>query len=156
MSYQAAFSPDRRYRYEWRFVWDEHKPLVAFIGLNPSTADENHLDPTVRRCVTYAQDWGYGGVIMANLFAYKATQPRDLFAAAEPEGVENLAWLKKLPQQAALIVAAWGNDGRRLGQVQKIRALGLPLHYLKLNKSGEPAHPLYLPKNLTPKIWHYG
>ena len=78
MRTDAVFSDCRKYRYAlWR-VWDESKPVAVFIGLNPSTADEVNDDPTVKRCVNFAQEWGYGGLCMANLFAFMATDPEVL------------------------------------------------------------------------------
>ena len=81
---------DRKYRYAlWR-IWDENKPYVLFIGLNPSTADETKDDPTVRRCIGFTQSWKkYGGVYLANLFAYRATNPRELEVVADPIGPGN-------------------------------------------------------------------
>ena len=66
----AIFSPDRIHRYGlWR-IWDDALPKVLFIGLNPSTADELKNDPTIRRCIGYAKDWGYGGYIMGNIYCF--------------------------------------------------------------------------------------
>lgn len=73
----ARFSPDRVYRYDLVRDWDTRQQVVAFIGLNPSTADESEDDPTIRRCIRYARDWGYGGIVMLNAFAFRATDPRD-------------------------------------------------------------------------------
>ena len=77
----AIFSSCRKYRYAlWR-NWDETKPCVMIIGLNPSTADENENDPTITRCINFAKSWGYGGVCVTNLFAYCATVPSDMKAS---------------------------------------------------------------------------
>ena len=85
----AHFSTCRRYRYRlWR-IWDENKPFVLFICLNPSTADENEDDPTIRRCVRFARDWDYGGMVMVNLFAFRATDPSELYNADEQIGQNN-------------------------------------------------------------------
>lgn len=121
-----------------------------FIGLNPSTADETTDDPTLRRCVNYAKSWGYGGVCMANLFAYRATKPEAMKAVADPVGIENDEWLQKLAQGANLVVAVWGNDGIYLGRSKQVKQLIPDLHCLKLNKSGEPTHPLYQPRSVVP------
>ena len=102
----AIFSVCRKYRYAlWR-SWDESKPYVMIIGLNPSTADETKDDPTITRCINFAKSWGYGGVCVTNLFAYRATVPSDMKASNEPIGTENDAWLYKLAREAAIIVAA--------------------------------------------------
>jgi hypothetical protein len=114
-----------------------------FIGLNPSTADETADDPTLRRCMNFAREWGYGGVCMANLFAFRATDPDAMKRAEDPVGRRNDWWLLRLAGEAELVVAAWGNHGAHLGRSAHIRRLLPGLHALKLNASGEPAHPLY-------------
>lgn len=139
----ASFSRCRQYRYAlWR-TWDATKAYVMFIGLNPSTADETINDPTVRRCINYAKSWGYGGVCIGNLFAYRATDPELMKAVEDPVGSQNNGWLKKLSDQAVLVVAAWGNHGTYLGRSRQVRELLPDMYCLKVNKSGEPAHPLY-------------
>lgn len=120
------------------------------IGLNPSTADEKDDDQTIRRCVDFAKSWGYGGLCMANLFAFRATEPADMFAEKYPVGSGNDEWLVKLSAKAGVIVAAWGNDGAHLGRSREVIRLLPNLHYLKMNKTGEPAHPLYLKATLKP------
>ena len=140
----AIFSPCRRYRYAlWR-TWDQNKPSVLFIGLNPSTADETNDDPTLTRCINYAKYWGYGGVCIANIFAFRATKPKDLFARKRIIGKENNHWLFKLAIDADLVIAAWGNH---------VKSMFKQLHCLKLTKKGEPAHPLYLRADLTPTLF---
>jgi hypothetical protein len=124
-----------------------------FIGLNPSIADENIDDPTLIRCMRFSDAWGYGGVVMANLFAFRATLPTDMKQAKNPIGRGNNQWLQKLAAESGIVIAAWGNDGRYLARSQQVRELLPKLHYLRLNKSGEPAHPLYLPASLTPIVW---
>ena len=92
----AFFSKDRIYRYAlWR-IWDYDLPKVLFIGLNPSTADEFKNDPTIRRCMRYSYDWGYGGYIMGNIFGYRSTDPRNLKKVKDPIGLDNDFWLKKI------------------------------------------------------------
>ncbi|MCH2174801.1 MAG: DUF1643 domain-containing protein [Lentisphaeria bacterium] len=150
MKADAVLSDCRTYRYSlWR-IWDDKKKLALFIGLNPSTADETSDDPTLKRCMDFAKSWGYGGVCMANLFAYRATQPSDMMAAQDPVGAENDKWLLKLVDECGVAIAAWGNDGKHMQRSSILKAMLPELHYLKLNKSGEPAHPLYLPKKLKP------
>lgn len=95
-------------------------------------------------------DWGYGGVCMANLFAYRATEPVDMKAAKDPVGLNNNQWLKKLAKEAGLVVAAWGNDGAYSGRSKQVLELLPNMHCLKVNKSGEPAHPLYQKVDLKP------
>lgn len=82
MKSDAELSKCRTYRYAlWR-TWDESKPFAMFVGLNPSTADELEDDPTIRRCINFSKLWGYGGLCMVNLFAYRATDPTALFLVA--------------------------------------------------------------------------
>lgn len=147
----AAFSDCRRYRYAlWR-SWDEALPRVMFIGLNPSTADENKDDPTLRRCMGFARAWGYGSVGNGNLFAYRATDPKAMLAAPDPVGPDNDRWLRRLAEEADLVVAAWGNHGIHLGRSAAVSELLPKLHCLAVNRSGEPAHPLYQPAHRQPK-----
>jgi len=146
----AVFSRDERYRYGlWR-NWNPSLGKVLFIGLNPSTADHQRNDPTIRRCIAYAQHWDYGGMLVGNLFAYRATRPPDLLKASQPVGPDNEMWLLRMAAAADLIIACWGNNGSYLSQDQSIQKLLPKLHYLKLNASGAPAHPLYLRKTLKP------
>ncbi len=155
MKNTAHLSGCRKYRYAlWR-TWEPILPYAMFIGLNPSTADETSDDPTLRRCMNFAKSWGYGGVCMANLFAYRATEPNVMKAKKSPVGRANDRWLKKLATEAGIVVAAWGNDGKFLDRSEHVKLLLPCLHYLKLNKSGEPAHPLYLSAKLTPQKWVY-
>lgn len=150
MKNTAKLSECRTYRFAlWR-TWDDSKPYVMFVGLNPSTADETSDDPTLTRCINYAKSWGFGGVCMANLFAFRATEPGDMKAATDPIGTENNDWLIKLANDAGLVVAAWGNDGAYLGRSKQVKDLLPNVHCLKLNKSGEPAHPLYQKAGIEP------
>lgn len=147
----AQLSECRKYRYAlWR-IWDETKPCVMIIGLNPSTADQTQNDPTIIRCINFAKSWGYGGICVANLFAYRATEPSDMKASSDPIGIDNDAWLTRLAKEASIVVAAWGNDGGYLKRSLAVKNALFNLHYIKMNKSGEPAHPLYLKGNLKPK-----
>lgn len=150
----ASFSRCRHYRYSlWR-RWAKDRPLVMMIGLNPSTADARQDDPTIRRCIGFARDWGYGGLIVTNLFAFRATYPADLKSASNPIGPRNDAWIRRMAREVETIVAAWGNDGAWLHRSASVRQLlAGRLHCLRLNACGEPAHPLYLPAGLRPFAW---
>jgi hypothetical protein len=121
-----------------------------FIGLNQSTADEVEDDPTIRRCVSFARSWGYGGLVMGNLFAYRATKPAEMMAANDPVGAENDEHLLALARDARIIVAAWGNKGAYQGRSMEIKALIPSLHALTVTTAGQPGHPLYLRKTLVP------
>jgi hypothetical protein len=155
--YPCAFSEDRRYRYVlWRcWVAVERPRYLMVIGLNPSTADETQDDPTIRRCVGFAKDWGFDALCMTNLFAFRATDPAVMKATDDPEGPDNGEWLKRLAAGAGLILAAWGVHGVYMGQAGwttgTIRDdLSLELHALGTTKDGHPRHPLYMPKAAQP------
>lgn len=147
----AKFSEDRVYRYQlWR-VWDDKKPYLNVIGLNPSTADERKDDPTIRRCISFAKAWGFGGLYMTNLFAYRATKPADMKKYPEPIGQENDRYLRETAINSGLCVAAWGANGGHQGRDAQVEALIPNLYVFRLTeKSGVPEHPLYLPKDLMP------
>lgn len=150
----ATCSPCRRYRYtlwrRWAALEREACAYAMFVGLNPSTADETNDDPTVRRCIGFAQAWGFAGLCMTNLFAYRATDPANMLAQADPVGEENDAYLRAMAEKASIVVAAWGVHGAHRGRGAAVGKLLPQLHYLKLTKHGHPAHPLYLPKTLRP------
>jgi len=153
MHRSAKFSPCRRYRYTlWRH-WGGLTGYVAFIGLNPSTATETLDDPTIRRCMHYAQDWGFSGLCMLNIFAFRATLPKDMKAEPEPIGPENDLEIHLAAAGAAMVVAAWGTHGKHLDRDRDVRLLVPKLHHLKLNSDGTPGHPLYLRKTLMPIPW---
>lgn len=150
MKRTAHLSDCRKYRYAlWR-IWDDNKPYAMFVGLNPSTADEIEDDPTINRCINYAKSWGYGGLCMANLFAFRATEPKDMMNAPDPVGSENDKWLLKSANDAGIVVGAWGDNGGFQNRAAKVIKLLPEISYLKLNRTGHPAHPLYLKGNLTP------
>lgn len=153
----AAFSPCRRWRYRlWR-RWDEAKPVANFLMLNPSTADELKLDPTCSRARNYAERWGYGALIVTNIFAFRNTNPNQLKAAADPVGPGTDAAIVRAAREAAIVVCAWGNHGAFLDRSSQVTALlkknHTKLHALRVNAGGEPAHPLYLPGILRPMPW---
>ncbi len=140
----ATFSPCRRYRYAlWR-TWNAAGGTILFIGLNPSTADEQRDDPTIRRAIGFARRWGYGGVTFCNLFAWRATEPARLKEAAKPFGPHNLRSVMRLAGRADRVVAAWGNHGSyQDGDAKIISRLG-ELHCLGVTQLGQPRHPLYV------------
>jgi len=149
----AVFSGGRTYRYAlWR-NWDYKADKVLFVGLNPSKANEHDNDPTIRRCIGFARAWGFGGVSVANIYAYCATHPSELFEAADPVGADNQKWLNTLCDTTSKIICCWGNHGLDDQENLPLFKMNKPLFHLKLNKSGAPAHPLYLPKGLRPVPW---
>ncbi len=149
------FSACRRWRYLlWR-RWDASLPAVNFLMLNPSTADELRLDPSCTRARVYAEQWGYGALIVTNLFGWRATDPAEMRAARDPVGRGNDRAILGAAREARIVVCAWGNHGAHLERSAKVLALlgsaGVPLHALRINGAGEPAHPLYLPGSLRPR-----
>jgi hypothetical protein len=153
----ARFSACRRWRtLLWR-CWDAGRPVANFLMLNPSTADETVLDPTCGRARDYAERWGYGALLVTNLFAWRATDPRAMRGAEDPVGTGNDAASLRAARAAQLVVCAWGNHGAHLGRSAQVRRVlrqaGVALHVLRLNVDGEPAHPLYLPARLAPRRW---
>ena len=146
----AVVSDNQLYRYQLSRIWDSSLPMVMFICLNPSTADHNDDDPTILKCIKYAQDWGYGGLLMGNLFAYRATEPLDMKRADDPIGPLNNHHLKLMSQQVDKIVCGWGNHGVYLSRDEEVKSMFDNLYALRINKTGSPAHPLYLKKSLIP------
>ena len=122
-----------------------------FVGLNPSTADETQDDPTIRRCIGYAKTWGYGALCMTNLFAFRATDPREMKRHPEPIGPDNNKHLQECAEGAGLVIFAWGKDGAHKKRDIQVESLIASPHCLGLNKDGTPKHPLYLPKAATPE-----
>lgn len=147
------------YRYVLKRHWDETRPVVNFIMLNPSTADATQLDTTLRRCLGYSIAWGYGGFVITNLFAYRSKDRMILRAVQEPVGRDNDKHLIEQAKEAGLVVCGWGPDGRLGNRSEVVKAMlqdaGIVLHYLKLVGPGKrfPGHPLYLPSELVPLPW---
>lgn len=153
MQRAAQISPCGRYRYTLGRRWGDGG-TVGFLMLNPSTADARKDDPTLRRCIGFARDWGYGGVTVANLYAYRATKPADLWKAADPIGPANDAHLTAVADGCDLLVAAWGAHAKpdRVAAVLALPGMNR-LHALALTASGQPGHPLYLRGDLVPQPW---
>lgn len=149
MKTSVELSPCNSYRYAlWREWSDE--PPVLFVMLNPSTADASQDDPTIRRCTAFARQWGYGGLIVANLFAWRSPYPALLRGTKDPIGPSNDHWLKKLVNQSSAVVGAWGNHGNYLQRGQAVAAMIPDLLCLGITKQGQPRHPLYVPGATQP------
>lgn len=147
----AKLSDCRNYRYSlWR-QWLPG-PSVMFIGLNPSTADESTDDHTIRRCMDFAKRWGYSGIVMTNLFAYRSTDPAGLETVDDPIGPENDYYLELHADEAQLVVACWGNHGQgvRSGDVKRMFAIAGAMWCLGFNTTGAPKHPARLKTTTTP------
>jgi hypothetical protein len=161
----AEFSRDRVYRYSLTRVWDSDRPNVCFIGLNPSTADERALDPTLRRCLGFAHAWGFGSFTMVNLFAFRATDPMHMKMQKEPVGEvvhghqQNNVHILHHGRSAEKVIACWGAHGKHLGRGTEVRrllqAVTVPMYAFKFTKHGEPMHPLYISSETQPIAWPY-
>ena len=150
----AVFSRCRKYRYILTRVWNPKLPLVLFVGLNPSTADEHKDDPTVRRCIGFAREWHFGGLSLVNLFAYRATDPGDLLAATDPIGPRNDNCILTIARTTGRIVLAWGTLGGILGRDQRVLSMLPGAYCLGVTKGGHPKHPLYLPTRTRVRLFH--
>lgn len=149
----AVFDQSELYRYWlWR-EWNADLPRLSFVMLNPSTADADRNDPTIRRCIQFAKTWGYGAVDVVNLFAYRATQPRILRQAKAPIGQENDRHLQTVCDRADAIVLAWGNWGSMYGRDRSVLELldGQSAFCLGVTRSGQPRHPLYVRGDTLPQ-----
>jgi len=170
---KATISTDGFFRFTLTRIWDVSKPLVLFIMLNPSIADANKDDPTIRRLIGFAERWGAGGFHVGNLFPYRETCPKMLHAwlsgqilykGWNSENVpdwmmENIRHLESLSKECGKIVCAWGvngvdisaiNDqdrwpGLKYNEIVKLLRGRDNLYHMGLTINGEPRHPLYLP-----------
>ncbi|KPF78372.1 hypothetical protein IP83_18385 [Novosphingobium sp. AAP93] len=150
----ATISSCGRYRYSLSRKWDD-APTVLFVMLNPSTADATKDDRTIGRCISFAKSWGFGSLIVGNLFAFRTPSPAELMEAKEPVGPENDHWLERLSKEASLTVAAWGNTGSYLGRAGEVAPRLNNPHYLKLTGAGQPSHPLYVSGDTRPTLWAF-
>src|SRR4051795_10144132 len=134
----ATFSRCRRWRYLlWR-KWS-HRPIANFLMLNPSTADELKLDPSCTRARVYAERWGFGALVVTNIFGWRATDPDDMKAAKDPVGRGNDAAILRAAREAVLVFCAWGNHGEQRKRAAEVLSLlrneSISLRYLRINKS---------------------
>ena len=152
----AVYSDCTRYRYRLIRIWQPDGRRALFVMLNPSTATELQNDPTVERCERRARALGFGSFAVANIFAFRATDPKVMRASSDPIGPENNAAILDLAQ-AAHIICAWGSHGAHLGRGHQVEAMlrraGHPLHHLGLTRSGLPKHPLYISYEQQPQLW---
>lgn len=158
----ATFSPCKTYRYSLTRGWrgeDATEPTVLWVMLNPSTADADKTDPTVRKCIAFTSSWGFSRMQVGNVFAMRATNPCELKRAMQhghdPIGPKNEPLLLAMARNAALVVAGWGRHARlqdRGAYTLDRLASVTDVHCLRLNDDGSPAHPLYLPVKLSPSL----
>ncbi|MBX5082132.1 DUF1643 domain-containing protein [Rhizobium lentis] len=152
MAMTAVLSKDegQLYRPELRRVWDRSKPLLVVCMLNPSTADHRRNDPTVLTLIHFARLWGYGGLLIVNLFDFRAASPKDMMAAAQPISPENVSYidgaLNEARHRGTPVLAAWGRGGDYMGRdvwfIERARKHFVNLVCLGLTKEGFPKHPM--------------
>ena len=150
-----VFSSCQKYRYRLSEVWDPSKPLVMWVLMNPSVACIDYRDPTLRKTGKFSRAWGFGGQLVANVHAYRATDKSRLLEVADPVGPDNDESIRHMAQQAERIVLAFGKPPirlRRRGEdVIDLLKHHPSLCYLKMAKDGvTPIHPLYLPGDTIP------
>ncbi len=146
----AVLSPDRLYRYQLIRRWGAGD-LVAWIMLNPSTADADIDDPTITRCMGFARRWGYAGIVVVNRFALRSTDPDQLLTSTDPFGPNNTETLQSVAAYP-LIIAAWGSH-KATRQLDAHLPVGLDLHCLAVNSDGSPKHPLYVRGDVSLARW---
>ena len=153
----AIYSDCENYRYALTRTWDSDGRRVLFVMLNPSTATEVQNDPTVERCERRARALGFGAFRVCNIFAYRATDPRDMRAQDDPNGPDNNAAIMEAANWADAVVCAWGTHGEHRGRGPEMEALlrkqSLPLMHLGLSEAGHPKHPLYISYSVQPIEW---
>lgn len=155
MKRDAYITPDGVYRYLLTRDWSEEQEVlktVTFVGLNPSTADAIHDDPTIKRCIAFSKAWGFNRLFMVNLFAYRATNPSDMKKAPDPEGEFNPSIVWSASDAADITVAVWGVHGAFKEQGKRYLTGLKNLHHLGLTKDGFPKHPLYLRADVKPTL----
>lgn len=151
-----VFSDCQQYRYKLQEIWDPAKPLVLWLLMNPSVACTDYSDPTLRKTGKFARSWGYGGQLIGNVHAYRATDKRDLLKVSDPVGPENDQNILEMAAQAKTIVLAYGQPPSKALRDRGEQVMALLSHYedlcyLRLSKDGTPYHPLYLRADLCPK-----
>jgi len=156
----ADFSSCMKYRWSLKRDLRNINPgnrIMNFIMLNPSTANEEFNDPTVARCENRTIDMGYSYMIVTNIFAYRATDPVDMKNQKDPVGEMNNKAIFDSASDSDFIICAWGNHGDFLDRGAEVKSildgLNKELYFLKMNGSGQPAHPLYLRKDIQPTLW---
>jgi hypothetical protein len=150
----ATFSPCQKYRYRlWR-LWDETKPSVAFVMLNPSTATDTINDPTVERCQRRAQAMGFGRLEVANIFALRSTNPKALYLVDDPIGADNDEAIVSAARNCTLVVCAWGTHSKLNGRGEQVlnllKSAGVTPSCLGINADKSPKHPLYVGYDVLP------
>ena len=158
MERAARISPCGKYRYTLLRRWGNHPECVTWVMLNPSTADDSEDDNTIRKCMKFTEKWGWDAMLVVNLFALRATDPRQLQGIRDPWGPENAGWVAESCRKGDLLVGAWGSPDRRMRThaevtIGLIRDAGFHLKCLGINQDGSPSHPLYLKYETELVLW---
>lgn len=151
----AVFSACQQYRYQLREIWDSAQPLVLWLLMNPSVACLDHSDPTLRKTGKFARAWGFGGQLVGNVHAYRATDKARLLDVADPVGPQNDQMILDMVAEAKTVVLAYGQPPKAL-RARGAEMVNLLRHHpglchLRLAQDGTPVHPLYLPSTLRPR-----
>jgi hypothetical protein len=159
----ATVSADEQFRYTLGRVWEPRRPRLVFVMLNPSTADADQDDPTIRRCRGFADSLDHGGIHVVNLYAFRATKPELLRSVADPIGPENDDHIRNAfalaRREGGMVIAAWGSDPgpdrlRAAFVAALAHAAEVELQALRISiVTGQPYHPLYLPRASRPEPW---
>jgi hypothetical protein len=142
---RAKISDCGKFRFALSRVWDTTLPKLGFVMLNPSTADADTDDATIRKCIGFAKRLGYGGFIVTNLYAFRATLPSDLKASGYAEGEGNDIWIRMMVKTVDTVICAWGVNARGHTRAQHVLNLIPEPKALRLTYDGIPWHPLMLP-----------
>lgn len=134
-------------------MFDQEERAIAWIALNPSTADENKLDPTLTRIKNFSNKFGYNCFYMLNLFAFRSTDPKNMLNCIQPIGKDNDYWINQICKKVDKVICCWGNIGKHLNRSENIKSIigKYNLYYLDISKQGQPKHPLYLSSKLQLK-----
>ncbi|MEX0597207.1 MAG: DUF1643 domain-containing protein [Candidatus Paceibacterota bacterium] len=143
----ATFSKDNKYRYKLSRVWDDSKPKLLFIMLNPSIADGNKDDPTINRVIDFTKSWGYGGFYVGNLYAFISTDPKGLDNVTEKEGPDNIDRIKEMLIGVDKVIYGWGMHGPKKEPKWLKDLVKIPYCITHL-KDGKPGHPSRLTNGL--------
>jgi hypothetical protein len=151
----AVISECGQYRYLLRRTWDHDKPRALFVMLNPSTADADIDDPTIRSCIRLCKSLDYGSFEVVNLFAWRATDPKELSFVSEPIGEKTDPIMEAAVNRCDMIICGWGKNEfakeRARMVATSLRSFRPALFCFGKNKDGSPKHPLYI-KSGTPLL----
>jgi len=153
----AIFDKSKKYRYVLERSWGiNENNILNFILLNPSTADATHDDPTVRACVEFAKQWKFDGILITNLFAFRATNPAKMKSCRNPHGFQNDEYIKSIAKKSRMVVVAWGNHGTHCARDKEVLKILNTINQpfcLGNTKLGNPKHPLYVKRTIKPILY---